>query len=96
MGANWSLVARTRADHQLVQTGPFAFVRHPIYVALLGLMIATAIAGGHVRNLVLAIPLYGVGTWLRIVYEERLLRQAFGAGYDAYARRVRCFIPGVL
>lgn len=56
MGRNWSLVARTRSDHSLVQTGPFALVRHPIYVALFLFMIAMAVAYGHTRNLIVAVP----------------------------------------
>lgn len=95
MGANWSLVARTRADHQLVQAGPFRWVRHPIYVALFGLMIATAGAMNHLPNLVIAIPLYVIGAWSRVGYEESLLRGAFGAEYEAYAARVKRYVPGL-
>lgn len=95
MGANWSLVARTRADHALVRTGPFALMRHPIYVALAGLMIATAWALGHPLNLLVALPVYAVGTLMRVAIEERLLREAFGGEYAAYADRVKRFIPGV-
>lgn len=95
MGKNWSLVARTREDHQLVRTGPFAVVRHPIYVALFLFMIGMAIAYGHTRNLILAVPVYAVATWLRARLEERLLRHRFGADYDAYAARVKRFVPGV-
>ncbi len=93
MGANWSLVARTREDHRLVQTGPFALVRNPIYVALLGMICALAIALGHAVNLVLAIPLYLIGTLMRVSIEERLLREMFGQAFDDYARRVKRFIP---
>lgn len=95
MGANWSLVARTRADHQLVQSGPFRWMRHPIYIALFGLMIATALALGRVYHLAIAIPLYALGTWSRVNYEEALLRERFGAAYDAYAQRVKRYLPGV-
>jgi protein-S-isoprenylcysteine O-methyltransferase Ste14 len=94
MGRNWSLVARTRSDGELVQTGPFALMRHPIYVAIFFMMLATAFATGHAINLVAAIPLYVIGTLMRTSIEERLLRESF-AGYDAYARRVKRFIPGV-
>lgn len=93
MGANWSLVARTREDHTLVQSGPFAFIRNPIYVALFGMMCATAIALGHWINLIAAIPLYLIGTVLRVRIEEKLLRQTFGQAFDDYARRVKRFIP---
>ncbi len=96
MGKNWSLVARTREDHQLVQTGPFAVVRHPIYVATFLFMVAMAVAYGHAPSLLIAMPIYGVGTWLRVRYEERLLRAQFGAAYDAYVARVKRFVPGVI
>ena len=95
MGRNWSLVARTREDHQLVQEGPFAFVRHPIYVALFLFMVAMAIAYGHTRNLIIGVPIYALATWFRIRHEERLLREQFGGDYDAYAARVKRFVPGV-
>jgi protein-S-isoprenylcysteine O-methyltransferase Ste14 len=93
MGANWSLLARTREDHSLVQTGPFALVRNPIYVALFGMMCALAIALGHAVNLLLAIPIYVVGTLMRVSIEERLLREMFGQAFDDYARRVKRFVP---
>src|SRR5436853_4305425 len=51
MGANWSLVARTRADHQLVTDGIFARLRHPIYSAMALFLLALAIALGHEANL---------------------------------------------
>ncbi|WP_229726947.1 methyltransferase family protein [Sphingomonas alpina] len=95
LGRNWSLVARTRSDHSLVTNGPFAHVRHPIYVALFLFMIALAVAFGHPLHLLLAVPLYIAGTWLRIVEEERLLREMFGSVYDSYAARVRRFVPGI-
>jgi len=95
MGKNWALVARTRADHTLVQTGPFAWVRHPIYVALFLYMLAMAVAFGHARNLIVGLPIYLIATWMRVSHEERLLRTQFGAAYDDYAARVKRFVPGV-
>ncbi|RYD52548.1 MAG: isoprenylcysteine carboxylmethyltransferase family protein [Sphingomonadales bacterium] len=96
MGKNWSIVARTREDHQLVTWGPFAAIRHPIYLALFAFMLAMALAFGHWRGLVLGVPLYWVGTWMRVVEEEKLLRAQFGAAYEAYASRVKRFVPGLI
>ncbi len=96
MGRNWALVARTRGDASLVTNGPFAYVRNPIYVALGLFMVAMAIAYGHTRNLYLAVPLYCLATWLRVSLEEKVLRAEFGAAYDAYAARVRRFVPGLI
>ncbi|WP_457312094.1 methyltransferase family protein [Sphingomonas sp. UYAg733] len=95
LGRNWSLVARTRSDHSLVIDGPFGHVRHPIYVALFLFMIALAVAFGHPLHLLIGVPLYALGTWLRITEEERLLREIFREDYDRYAARVRRFVPGV-
>ncbi len=95
MGRNWSLVARTRGDHALATTGPFARMRHPIYTALALVLIALAVALGHLPRLAIALPVYALGTWLRVRIEERLLRDMFGAAYDGYAARVKRFVPGV-
>src|SRR5947209_1202227 len=56
LGRNWSLVARTRSDHELVRTGPYARVRHPIYLGMLFFLLALAVALGHWLQLVIAIP----------------------------------------
>ena len=96
LGRNWSLVARMRTDHELVTWGVFAYVRHPIYSALFAWVIAMAVAFGHYWGLILAVPLYWIGTILRVREEERLLRAQFGADYDAYAKRVKRFLPGII
>jgi len=95
MGRNWALVARARGDASLVTSGPFAYVRNPIYVALALAMIALAIAFGHGRMLVVAVPFYALATWMRVALEEKVLRAQFGADYDAYAARVNRFVPGI-
>ncbi len=96
LGRNWSLVARMRSDHELVTWGPFAYVRHPIYTALFAWLMAMAVAFGHYRGLILGVPLYWIGTTLRILEEEKLLRAQFGPVYDAYAARVKRFLPGIV
>jgi protein-S-isoprenylcysteine O-methyltransferase Ste14 len=96
MGANWSIVARTLQDHRLVTSGPFALVRHPIYLGMLLFLLSLAAATGHERALVLAVPIFALGTQVRIRSEEALLRAEFGADYEAYAVRVKQFIPWVI
>jgi protein-S-isoprenylcysteine O-methyltransferase Ste14 len=93
MGKNWSVVARTRADHQLVRNGPFAVVRHPIYLALFLYLLSFAVAFGHFANLIVAVPFYCVGTIVRIREEEKLLRAQFGEDHARYVREVPAFIP---
>ncbi|MET3709391.1 protein-S-isoprenylcysteine O-methyltransferase Ste14 [Sphingomonas trueperi] len=95
MGSNWSFAARTRRDHDLVTWGPFATIRHPIYTGLFAMLLAMATAFGHWRGLVLGLPLFAWGTWIRVVEEEALLRARFGRPYEAYAARVKRFVPGL-
>ncbi|HVQ10069.1 MAG TPA: isoprenylcysteine carboxylmethyltransferase family protein [Allosphingosinicella sp.] len=94
MGANWSIVARMREGHELVTGGVFSRLRHPIYTAMAAFLVAMAIAFGHFAGLVLGAPLFALGTWIRIREEERLLRAEFGPAYEAYAARVKRFVPG--
>jgi protein-S-isoprenylcysteine O-methyltransferase Ste14 len=93
MGKNWSVVARMRSDHELIRTGPFAVVRHPIYLALFLYMLSFGIAFGHFGQLALAVPLYAIGATIRIREEERLLRAQFGEDHARYVREVPAFIP---
>jgi protein-S-isoprenylcysteine O-methyltransferase Ste14 len=95
MGRNWALVARTRGDGTLVETGPFAHVRNPIYAALLLILLALALACGHFANLIVALPVFALGTAMRVRHEETVLRAAFGEAYDRYAARVKRFVPGL-
>ena len=93
MGRNWSIVARTRGDHELIRTGPFAMVRHPIYLALLLYLISIAAALGHWQQLLIAVPVYLLGTVIRIRDEEALLRAQFGEDHARYVRKVPALIP---
>lgn len=93
MGKNWSVVARTRSDHQLVRSGPFAVVRHPIYLALFLYLLSFGIAFGHFGQLLVATPFYLAGAIIRIRIEEKLLRAQFGDSHARYVREVPAFIP---
>jgi protein-S-isoprenylcysteine O-methyltransferase Ste14 len=96
MGANWSIVARVREGHELVTAGVFAHLRHPIYTAMGSFLIAMAIAFGHEYGLILALPLFAIGTGIRVREEEKLLKAEFGPAYDDYAARVKRFVPGII
>lgn len=93
LGKQWSLTARLLQGHELVTSGPFARVRHPIYSALLGLLVATGLTWNSWPMTLAAVAVYVLGTHLRAGREERLLLSQFGERYRDYARRVPRLLP---
>jgi protein-S-isoprenylcysteine O-methyltransferase Ste14 len=93
LGRQWSLAARLIRDHQLVDTGPYAHVRHPIYTSMLGMLIGTALAVSSWPALLAGSAVLVLGTVWRIHVEEQLLLAAFGDAYRRYSRAVPAFIP---
>ena len=92
LGRNWSGTVTIKEDHELVTTGPYAIVRHPIYTGLLAAFVGSAAAIGEWRGVAaVALALFSFAFKLRI--EERWMRERFGDAYDAYARRVPALIP---
>lgn len=93
LGQNWSLIARTRSDHRLIISGPYAHVRHPIYLGMLLFLLGLAIAFGHWISLVLAIPTFLIGTRIRTKIEDRLLEEGFGNEFREYRRSTPALFP---
>ena len=93
LGRNWSLVARTRSDHELVRTGPYSRVRHPIYLGLLLFTLALAVAFGHWAQLLIALPVFFAGTSIRTRIEDSLLEQSFGNAFRDYRNATPALIP---
>jgi len=94
IGRNWSSNVTIKQNHELIQGGPYALVRHPIYSGLLLATLGTAITIGEVRGLI-ALPLSFAGWQMKSMVEERFMREQFGRQYVDYERRVRALIPFV-
>ena len=93
LGTQWRFAASIGAGHKLVQSGPYAIVRHPLYVSFFALTLATGIVWTDPGLLPLALILFAIGVWIRVKTEEKLLRQTFGAEFDRYAINVPAFLP---
>jgi protein-S-isoprenylcysteine O-methyltransferase Ste14 len=93
LGHNWSLVARMRTDHELIRTGPYAHVRHPIYLGMLLFLFAFALGLGHWAQLLIALPAFIAGTAIRTRLEDGLLEQQFGEAFRDYRRTTPALIP---
>jgi protein-S-isoprenylcysteine O-methyltransferase Ste14 len=95
LGTNWSITLEVRENHQLITRGVYRRIRHPMYSSLLLYSVGQALA---LPNWV-AGPSYlvalGLLFALRVIPEERMMREQFGAEYDAYASRTKRLIPGI-
>ncbi|MHB1870784.1 MAG: methyltransferase family protein [Steroidobacteraceae bacterium] len=93
LGRNWGMPMSMREGHELVTSGPYAYVRHPIYTgilfAILGSTLAVQFAMLWVLPLLLAFFLYSA------LAEERLMGAQFPEAYPAYKARTRMLIPFV-
>jgi protein-S-isoprenylcysteine O-methyltransferase Ste14 len=96
LGKQWALMARVIEGHELIVRGPYAVVRNPIYLAMLGTLIAAGLTATTWPVLFVALAIFLIGTWIRISTEEKILRSAFGAQFEEYARHVPAFLPGIL
>jgi protein-S-isoprenylcysteine O-methyltransferase Ste14 len=95
LGRLWSSSVTRKADHRIVDTGPYALVRHPIYTGIITASAAMAIQDISPATLV-GFGLIVLGFWLKARLEERFLRAELGAeAYDAYSRRTPMLFPGL-
>ena len=92
IGQFWSSRVALKEDHQLIQSGPYAHVRHPIYSGMLLAMIGTALFLGEWRGIV-GVLLVFVAHWQKARREEKLLAGQFGAVYEEYCGRTGSLIP---
>ena len=93
LGKQWRIEAALIADHELIQTGPYAFVRHPIYTSMLLMAIATGFAVSQWPQFVTGVVLFFIGLEIRVRAEDGLLAGRFGPAFDAYRSRVSAYIP---
>jgi protein-S-isoprenylcysteine O-methyltransferase Ste14 len=94
LGRNWGMPMAVKEEPELVTSGPYRFVRHPIYTGILTAVVGTALA---INLLVLAVAV-AVGAFFlySATIEERNLGAIFPIAYPAYRARTKMLIPFVL
>lgn len=95
LGRNWSGSVQVKADHELVRSGPYRWVRHPIYTGLLAAFFGSGLALDQWRGL-LAFAIVFAGFWYKLNLEERWMIETFGDAYRDYRKHSRALIPGIL
>jgi protein-S-isoprenylcysteine O-methyltransferase Ste14 len=95
LGRNWSATVSVKQDHELVRSGPYALVRHPIYTGMLLGLLGTALALGEWRGL-LALLIVFAALWRKLRLEERWMSETFGETYQRYRAHTAALIPYLL
>jgi protein-S-isoprenylcysteine O-methyltransferase Ste14 len=95
LGKQWRFSAALIQDHVLVQTGPYRFIRHPIYASMLGMLLATGFAWTWWPMFAGGLVIYLAGTEIRVRAEDRLLEERFQEVFVAYRSSVSAYVPGL-
>ncbi len=92
LGPLWSANVTKKADHRLIATGPYAFVRHPIYTGVIAALWAMAVAQTR-WEAILGAAIFTISFIMKARLEEKFLRLELGPSYDVYAADVPMLIP---
>jgi protein-S-isoprenylcysteine O-methyltransferase Ste14 len=95
LGKQLRVRAGLYSDHELVRTGPYRIVRHPIYASLLAMYLATALVMSSWPALLAGLVLMIAGTEIRVRVEDRLLASRFGGHFAAYQKQAPAYLPFV-
>jgi protein-S-isoprenylcysteine O-methyltransferase Ste14 len=93
LGKQWQIKAAINDDHELVTSGPYQIVRHPIYASMFAMYITNAILLGRLPWWPIGTALFLAGIEIRIHVEETLLRDRFGARFEAWKMKVPAYVP---
>jgi protein-S-isoprenylcysteine O-methyltransferase Ste14 len=96
LGHYFTREVATRADQQVVQTGPYRFIRHPAYSGTLLTILGIGLAMTNWASLVAILLCCFVGHFYRVLIEERALCTSLGQPYVEYMQHTRRFIPFLL
>jgi protein-S-isoprenylcysteine O-methyltransferase Ste14 len=92
LGRHWSAEVTAKVDHELVRTGPYRRIRHPIYTGAIAMYLGPALIAGRLQG-VLALIVVGIAYARKIAMEERNLRALFGPAWDDYVRQTGALLP---
>jgi protein-S-isoprenylcysteine O-methyltransferase Ste14 len=94
LGKQWRYEAALNPDHELIQTGPYRRLRHPIYASMFGMLLAAGFCLSRWPMFLAGAIVFLAGTEIRVHAEERLLAEHF-PGYADYRARTSAYIPFV-
>ena len=93
LGKQWQVKAAINEDHELVTSGPYRIIRHPIYAAMLGMFLMTILLLGRLPWWPIGLALFLTGIEIRVHVEDGLLRARFGSRFEEWTREVPAYLP---
>lgn len=93
LGRHWRIDAGLNKDHELVRTGSYRIVRHPIYLSMLCTLLASGSLFAPISILAIAVVIFVSGTEIRVRVEDALLASRFGETFQSYQAQVKAYIP---
>ena len=95
LGGNWSASVTLKEQHEIVRSGPYRLIRHPIYTGLIVAFAGSALARGEWRGLI-AFAIATAALWRKLRVEEQWLTAEFGARYADYRRQTWALFPFIV
>ncbi len=92
LGRNWSGIVTVKQNHELIRTGPYAWVRHPIYTGITIAVIGTVIFDGELRSIILFVAILLALTH-KMKIEEQFMTEQFGSEYARYRQKTKALVP---
>ena len=94
LAGNWSKDVDVKVDHELITTGIYRYVRHPIYTGVLLMGLGSVLMIGTTNVLLVFLAMLGF-FWFKARQEEKLLTKHFPKEYPAYKNHTKALIPFV-
>ena len=95
IGANWSGTVTLKEGHELIRSGPYGRICHPIYTGILLAALGTAVEIGRIAGLI-ALALGWVSFWFKARREESFLREEFGPKFEEHRKQTGMFLPKII
>jgi protein-S-isoprenylcysteine O-methyltransferase Ste14 len=95
LAGNWSSDVTFKQGHELIEAGPYRFVRHPINTGILLMCFGQAIASSRLHSWV-GFPILCIGFWIKLRQEESLMLRHFPNEYPSYRKRVKALVPFII
>ena len=92
LGTNWSGTVTIKQGHELIRSGPYAYVRHPIYTGLIAALLGTTVASGTVHAAI-GLAIIVLSFVRKLHTEEDFMRETFPGEYQRYSAEVPALIP---